>query len=161
MGKFNETIEQRVGRAILQQGDNITVGGKSYKVAPPSVATLILASEAISRLPQVHLDNGKVIEESLSIAKECRIIGDVIAILILGAKRGGGSRLFAFRRRRLARRLLENLTPSELHKLTAVLLKDMQIGDFFGLTTFLTEINLMRPTKVVEQTASETTAFGQ
>ena len=157
-----ETIEQRVGRSVLQEGQRITVGGRTFTVAPPSTATLILASEAISRLPQTHLDSGKVIEESLSIARECRVLGDIVAILILGAKRGGGSRLFAFRRRRLSKRLLDSLTPSELHKLTATLLKDLQIGDFFGLTTFLTEINLIRPTrKVVEQTTSETTAFGQ
>lgn len=55
----------------------------------------------------------------------------------------------------LSRELLENASPRELHNALAQLVKKIQVGDFFGLTTFLTEINLMRPTKVVtEQTAS-------
>lgn len=158
---MKQTIEQQVGKAVLQQGDAIFVGGKRYTVAPPSTATLILVSEAISTLPRVSLDNGKILEESLSIARECRVLGDIIAVLILGAKKASKhgiiNRLFLRRRDRLAKKLLEELSPAELHALTATLLKSMQVGDFFGLTTFLLEINLLRPTKVV----SETTAFGQ
>lgn len=158
---MKQTIEQQVGKAVLQQGDAIFVRGKRYTVAPPSTATLILVSEAISTLPRVSLDNGKILEESLSIARECRVLGDIIAVLILGAKKASKhgiiNRLFLRRRDRLAKKLLEELSPAELHALTANLLKSMQVGDFFGLTTFLLEINLLRPTKVV----SETTAFGQ
>ena len=37
---------------------------------------------------------------------------------------------------------------SMLNNLVVMLLQKMELGDFFGLTTFLTEINLLRPTKV-------------
>lgn len=172
-----QNIESKVARTILQEPEEITIGGKTYTIAPPSVATLILASEAVSGLPHVHLDEEKVVEETLSIAKDCRKLGDLMAILILGAKHINDpvERRKSQKERRmwglfhttrsitinetarevLSRELLENASPRELHNALAQLVKKIQVGDFFGLTTFLTEINLMRPTKVVtEQTAS-------
>lgn len=81
-----KTIEEKVAETILQKDIEVTVGGKKYKAAPASTATLILASEAVSRLPEINLDPEKVVEESLSVARECRPLGDIAAILILGAK---------------------------------------------------------------------------
>ena len=156
-----ETTERKVAKTVLQQAERITVGKKTFTVEQPSVATLILASEAISRLPKARLDSEKIVEESLYIARDCKVIGDIIATFIIGAKKGRKSGIPALihdiRKRRLARMLLEEMTPSELHLLLARLLMRLQIGDFFGLTTFLLEINLIRPTKVV----SETTASGR
>ena len=83
---MNKTIEQTVAETILEQPFEVKVGEKSYQVAPASTATLILVSEAISQLPHIALDTEKVVEETLSIAKDCRILGDIAAILILGAK---------------------------------------------------------------------------
>lgn len=54
----------------------------------------------------------------------------------------------------LAKSLLEDITPRELLNLAARLLQRSQVADFFGLTTFLTEINLLRQTREVETTAS-------
>ena len=174
-----ETTEARVAQTILQQPVEITIGAKTYSVAPPSVATLILASEVVSRMPQEHLNEEKVMEETLSIAKDCRELGELAAILILGAKHINDIEERREKRKkrhlwglfhtthtevvvetakeRLSRELLEDLTPRELHSTIAQILLKMQVGDFFGLTTFLTEINLMRPTKV--ETAA--TASGQ
>lgn len=169
---MDKTIEQKVSETILQQPEEITVGEKTYKAAPPSVATLILASEAISQLPQLKLDTEKVVEESLSVAKNCRALGDIIAILILGAKHLTETvkrreikekrylcgllrrkhevevRVIIDRKSELAKEILENISPTNLYILFATLLQKMQIQDFFGLTTFLTEINLLRQTKV-------------
>ncbi len=175
------TIEEKVAGTILQKDIEVTVGGKKYKAAPASTATLILASEAVSRLPKVNLNPEKVVEESLSVARECRPLGDIAAILILGAKNLTETvkarqtvekrRLWGLvkwteeteveqvidRKAELAKQLLEDLSPRALNLLVAQLLQKMELGDFFGLTTFLTEINLMRPTKV----GNETTASGQ
>jgi hypothetical protein len=169
-----KTIEQRVGDAVLQTPKEITVSGRTFTVAPPSTATLLLVSEGISLLPQVQLDNTKVIEEVLYIAKDCRVLGEIVATLILGSKgiidtvSVKEKRFFGLfirtvkktidRRAGLAKWLLEELAPAELHNLFIDLIKDFQLGDFFGLTTFLIEINLLRPTKVV---TNETTASGQ
>lgn len=176
---MDTTIETKVSQTILQQREEIVIGEKTYTIAPPSVATLILASEVVSHLPQEKLDEDHIVEETLSIAKDCREIGDLAAILILGAKhindkverRETRRRRFLwglFHRDRivtitetakeaLSRELLENTTPRDLHSAIARIILKMQVGDFFGLTTFLTEINLMRPTKV----ETEPTASGQ
>ena len=176
---MEQNIETKVARTILQQPEEMTIGDKTYKIAPPSIATLILASEVVSHLPQVRLDEEKVIEETLSIAKDCRELGDLLAILILGAKHINDKveRRETQRKRHLwglfhtnrtititetakeslSRELLESITPRDLNNGVAKIINMMQVGDFFGLTTFLTEINLMRPTKV----ETEPTASGQ
>ncbi len=173
-----KTIERKVADAILQQPIQVEAGGKIYDVAPPSVATLILASEAAARMPQMKLDKDRIIEDTLAVARYCRPIGEFAAILILGAKRLKDTREIEERTPRrvlgfircghrtikrrveydakaeLAERLLEDLSPKDLYQLIARMLQQMQVGDFFGVTTFLTEINLIRPTKVEETTAS-------
>lgn len=173
--KKKETIETRVAEAVLQQPMEVAVGKSTYLVAPPSVATLILASEAVSRLPAGAMDEQRVLEETLAKAEYCRPLGEVAAILILGAKgltetvkvKEKQRRRYLFglfhltrtveverivnRKEQLADDLLENLTPSELNLLISQILRRMQIADFFGLTTFLTGANLLRPTKVEEE----------
>ena len=64
-----KTIEQKAAETILQTPVEVKVGSKTYMTAPPSTATLILASEAVSRLPHVVLDPKNVVEESLSSQK--------------------------------------------------------------------------------------------
>ena len=114
------------------------------------------------------MNSEDVLNESLAVAKDCRIIGDIVATLVLGAKKLSETRRCSrksflgrliFRNRdtdknmaELSQRLLEDLTPKELNELCARLLSQMQIGDFFGLTSFLQEINLLRPTKEVNET---------
>lgn len=169
---MEENIEKKVAEAVLQVTENVKIGEKTYKVAPPSVATLILASEAISRLPSIRLSDEKVIEESLAFAQDCEVLGEIAAIFILGA-RGltetvtetktvrkpvlGG--LFhrteevtvervIDHKAELALEIIETLTPSELHSLVAQILMKMEIQDFFALTTFLIEVNLLRQKKV-------------
>lgn len=169
---MTKTIEQRVGEAVLQTPREIKVANRTFIVAPPSVATLLLVSEGISLLPQVSLDKDRIVEEVLFVAKDCRVLGDIVATLILGSKHLTEAvsvekkRFFGLfkntstktidRKAELSEWLLRELAPAELHKLFIDLIKDFQLGDFFGLTTFLIGINLLRPTKVVE-----TTAFGQ
>lgn len=177
-----ENIERKVAQTILQQPEEIMVGDKVYQAAPPSAATLILVSEAVARMPKVQLDAERIVDEVLSIGRDCRPMGEIVAILILGAKGLTETRktVKTIEKRRfwgllkeigqveveetidhkseLAKSLLEDITPRELHNLAARLLQRSQVADFFGLTTFLTEINLLRQTREVE---TETTASGQ
>lgn len=179
-----DTVEQKVSREMLQQPEDIKVGDKTYRFYPPSTATLILASAAISKLPQVKLDDGKLVEETLFIARDCLVLGEIAAILLLGAKhltekqkvlvvkeerhlwglvrrkRTIEEEQVIDRKEELSRRLLEDLEPRELHTLVSHLLMRMQIADFFGLTTFLIEINLLRQTRKVETTASGQSSQG-
>lgn len=85
MNKEKDNIEGLVSDTILQKPYSIQIGQETYEVAPPSIATLILASELISQLPKVELDKSLVTFESLRIAKDCKVLGDIVATLILGA----------------------------------------------------------------------------
>lgn len=174
-----KTIEMQVAETILQKDFEVTVGDKKYKAAQASTATIILVSEAISRLPHIKLNQERVAEESLCYAKDFQVLGDIAAILLLGAKnitetvktkKTVETRHFwglikkskeveieqvIDRKAEVAKHLLVELSPRELNQLVAKLLHKMELGDFFALTTFLTEINLLRPTKVgIKATAS-------
>ena len=160
-----QTFETRVADALLQRPKSVNIGGREYAIAPPSVATLIRVSELVAQLPNRKLNDRDVVSECLAIAKDTRVLGTIVATLVLGARRpkyGRFKRLFkwAFKRnsQELSEEILYTLSPAELHALVAQLLQSLNLGDFFALTTFLTEINMLRPTKV---DATETTASGQ
>ena len=53
----------------------------------------------------------------------------------------------------VAMRIMEDITPATLNETITKRLMEMQLGDFFGLTTSLSEINTLARTKEVEQTA--------
>lgn len=179
MTKADISLEQKAAAAILEQPIEVIVGERTYTAAPPSVATLIRVSALVSELPTAQLDKEHILEDVLRMAKDCGKIGEITAVLILGAKfikAQEKTRLSANKRgfwalfhskhggdaaetvQNLAARLLEELSPSELYGIIARLLSRMEIGDFFALTTFLQGINQTRPTRKVETAA---TARGQ
>lgn len=165
-----QTVESKTAGAILQMPEEVTIGRKSYSVPPPSIATLILASEAISGLPAVRLDTKNVILECLYVARDCRVLGEVMATIILGAKNLKGTRKVVekrwwglFRKQRemevdkreeLAREILEEMSPEQMSGLMARMLGGLQPAFFLGITTSLIEVNLLRRTR------TETTASG-
>lgn len=165
--KKNNTLEERVKNTLLEQAITVQVGAQTYEVAPPSLATLILVSEVIARIPNFTLDPDKMVQECFGVARHCRFLGEVAAILILGAKRSelratpspgkfkSCLRTLCFGRRRrqkdvLAERILLELSPKELFRIVSRILGTLELSDFFGLTTFLLEINLLHPTGEVE-----------
>lgn len=173
-----KTLEEKTAEAILQKAADIKIGEKTYKAAPPSIATLILVSEAVSRLPHRKLDKKLMVQEALAVGKDGSVLCEIAAILVLGARHINDPvndpqtrsnnplrRLFRHRgkahaltqKEYLTRLIAETYSVGELQNLIAMLLGQMDLGDFFALTTFLTEVNLLRQTKV----ETETTAFGQ
>ena len=171
---MTDPIEARVASTILQTPRELIIGGRTLLVAPPTTATLILVSEAIATLPQAILDSEHVVEETLRIARDCRAIGEVLAILILGArgltetKTTTKKNLFGLfsststetidLKEELAQHLLLHLSSAEMFRLLTELIRDLQLADFFGITTFLIGVNLLRPTREVE---TETTVSGR
>lgn len=167
---MKKTVESKVAETVLQKSDEVTVRDMTFQVAPPCTATLILASEAISQLPYVNLDSKSIASESLYVAKDCRVLGDIVAILMLGAKGLKETRIVVKKRlfglikeereividhkANLSKKLLEDLEPRELNETLARLLNTLQIGDFFGLTASLIEINLLRQTREAGTTVS-------
>uniref|UniRef100_UPI002731DDA9 hypothetical protein n=1 Tax=uncultured Muribaculum sp. TaxID=1918613 RepID=UPI002731DDA9 len=82
------TIESKVAAAILERKvGSIEIEGVTYEIAPPSLATLILVSETISTLPTFDkLDKSQWLDIVAHYAKDYKPLGDIAAILILGAK---------------------------------------------------------------------------
>lgn len=162
------TIESRVASAILERtASAIEIDGETYNIAPPTLATLILVSEIVSTLPVVEntTDNN---ERTLSVLKNARnfkALGDIAAVLILGAKNltatekrkkkgifkllGKTEEVTINRREILAKKILENVRPSVLFDCIIQRLKDNEVGTFFVVTTSLSEANLLKPTKEV------------
>lgn len=155
--------------AILEKPFEVVIGGVTYKVAPPCTATLIEVSAEVARLPKYQIDynKNKQVSETLRIAKDCKTIGSILAILILGIDNltetiKTPKKRFLWwvteweekvidKKAELADFILRRMLPSEINKLTTkILAEKMEIGDFFGFTTSLIEINLTRPTKEVE-----------
>jgi len=167
-----QTIEQRVASAILEKATNkIELGGVVYPIADPSIATLILVSELISTLPVVDKEIPKELRvySALHYAKDYSAIGDICAILILGAKNLREEKeiieekrifgLFPCKKKKviidkqaeLSRLILDNIKPSTIFDLIIQRLQDMEIGHFFSITTSLSEANILKPTKEVVQ----------
>ena len=156
--------------AVLQTPTKIKVGGTTYEVEPPTLATLITVSEIVSALPAPPDKEGV----DLASAASCKPLGLLAATLILGArvakekadvspfariKRWFGVKGAEERTRGevFGEEILEHCTAKEVQAIVAETLKQMEIASFFALTTFLKGVNLLRPTKV----ESETTASGQ
>jgi hypothetical protein len=188
---MEETIEQKVARVILEKkSTEIQIGDTVYDVAPATPATIIMISEIVSQIPQkINPKTDDILKETLRNAKYYGIIGKIAAVLILGAKRIKENRFigrkektrirFSFRRFRFIKtqkiisggvseldyvtgQIMDNIQPKILAAVIAQRLADMQIGDFFGITTSLSAINIIKPTKeVVETVSGESSSDGQ
>lgn len=178
-----DNLEKLVTDTILQQAsDVIAIDGVEYPITPPTPATVIMISELVSQLPVVNRRADNILYEVLGTAKDMEVMGKIVATLILGAKRIKERRYttithttetkhwswkkFRFVADRatttqrllevdyLAEKILNEVTNATLIKLVSKRLGQMQIGDFFELTTFLSEANLLRRTREVGATQS-------
>ena len=152
------TIENSVASAILEKSiDNIDIEGVTYEIAPPSTATLILISEIVATLPVVKkVPAEEIVTSVLHYARYYRPIGDIAAVLILGAKNlieyrtiVQEKRYLVDKKAELAKIILENVSPTTLFNVVVQRLQDMEIGSFFAITTSLSEANILKPTKEV------------
>lgn len=180
MEQNSNELAKKVVDTILQNTNEVVVGDDVYTIAPPSTATLMIVSSLIKRHATVKPDKKEDLWQTvLSYADETEWIGEVVATLILGAKqinkeveeqKVDRKYLFGLIKRKkvekkkvklkdkLKWQILNEYSPMEVSVLLSYLLSGMQLDHFFELTTFLSEINLMRRTREVE---SETTASGQ
>lgn len=169
---MEQTIESKVAEAILEKDiAQIEIDGKVYKIASPSIATLILSSEIVSQLPIVEkVPKEEIVYSVLHHAKDFHLLGELVSVLILGAKGLTEEsikvveerRLFGLIRRKkevktiidkkaeLAKLILENVRPSVIFNLIIARLNKLEISSFFAITTSLSEANILKPTKEVE-----------
>lgn len=154
-------IERSVADAILAKEKEVTICGRKYKVAPPTPATLIMASAYVAELPTMSMSEN-ILAEVLTKAKDAQAIGKVLATLIMGAKLINQHRKIRrglFRKQDefewLSNYLLENYTIKEITNMLTQRLAQMEIGDFFGLTTSLSAVSITKRTKEVETASGE------
>lgn len=175
--KKEKTIEQKVSETILQKPLALKIGNDTYEVSPPSIATLILASAEISRLPDVKMSPENLLPESLANISDYRPVADMLAVLILGAKGLKSrkverkSRLFGLvstdvetevdEKSRLAERILEEWTLPQIREAFTSIVSRMGLVDFFALTVSLREVNLLRRTRETGTTASGQSSLEQ
>ena len=173
-------IEKKVADAVLERASSsIEIDGVEYPIAPPTLATLILVSELIAELPEVRRDAENVLLETLHAARNCKVLGKIVATLIIGAKRIKENRTVVVNEQRRARKfswrkmrfetakttrdievseldhlselILDNCSANVLTQVVSKRLIDMGVGDFFALTTSLSAANLLQSTKEVEE----------
>lgn len=163
------TIESRVAATILERTvSTLEIEGVTYNIAPPTIGTLILASEIVSFFPQIDdVDDKQRIFMALFKAKDFKMLSDLAAVLILGSKRLTEERevtvekrhLFGLIKRKhrvkqtvdlraeLAKKILDNVRPSVLFEVIVKRLRDNEIMTFFAITTSLNAANILKPTK--------------
>ncbi len=170
-----KTLEQQVCDTILQRKTtSLEIEGITYEMPAPTPATIMMVSAEVHKMPRIQQNPKSILNEALRTAKDCEALGRIAAILILGAKRINENRKVVksetckwnWRKLRfiikqeteseldfVARHILEELTPATINETITKRLMEMQVGDFFGLTTSLSAINILERTKEVEQTA--------
>ena len=81
-------LEERTADTLLQKGIEVSIGSKNYKVAKPTLATLIEVSKYIAKLPDVGaIDKKNIVPFILSNAKDCGpVLANIAAVLIIGAQ---------------------------------------------------------------------------
>lgn len=168
---MEQTIEQKVASAILQRNvAEIEINGRAYKIAPPTLGTLIAVSEIVSTLPIVEkVPNNEVVNSVLKNARHFKGLGKIASTLILGAKPIIEERSIVIKDKsvlrwlrkpkkrivkvnlqdELAETIIDSVSPSVLFEVIVQRLKDMEVGTFFSITTSLSEANLLKPTKEV------------
>ena len=167
---MDKTIEQKVAETILQKPLTLKVGKDTYEVRPPSLATLILASEEIARLPETRINPENLTVESLANISEYSPLADILAVLILGAKGLKSqrvekkSRFFGLvtaektvevdTKANLSAKILEEWTIPQMREAFTSIVSRMGLVDFFALTVSLREVNMLRRTRETGTTAS-------
>ncbi len=160
---------------ILQRKTtSLEIEGRTYVIPAPTPATIMMVSAEVHKMPRIKQNPNSILQETLLTAKDCGAVGRIAAILVLGAKRinenrkvvRSTARRWSWRKFRVvttqeteseldfvARHIMEELTPATLNETITKRLVEMQVGDFFGLTTSLSAINILEKTKEVEPTA--------
>lgn len=146
-----------------KESSEIQIGERTYQIAPPSVFTIIEFSELVAKLPQVELNIENGTSESLMIARHCRVLGDMVAVLVYGGGRECKEQKTVSVKRfswskpktitvevdakaELAKNALR-LGPNKLNDMIIELLSRQELSAFFSLTSSLIEVNVTRPTK--------------
>lgn len=151
-------MEQKAAGTVLQEPFTVEAGGRTYRVARPTLATLAAVSALVSGIPSP----GRIAKEDtvsyiLAYAgRDAPVLAKVAATLILGAPRPGWRHLLQVRRiRRLSRKLMHTASSEEMDILVTRALTHQNIGFFLAAIISLGGANELKARKgQTEATAS-------
>lgn len=159
-------MEQQVAQTLLEEPTTVTIGGEAYKVAPPSIFTLVRASKYISKIPTDTISEGNIFGSIIHNAEEYENIAWAISVIVLG---DDFTKIVTYPKWQFWRKnksvtkgelLAKKLMKAPINEVSAAffnMLAQMDIRPFFVITTSLKGMMITKPTKEVE---TETTASG-
>lgn len=172
-------IETKTADAILERKHNIEIGNNSYKMPQPTLATMLMVSEASSELPDLFDQNLSIIDWAMKNADKARTLARILAIFILGANRINEGKKVAVERKEMSKErkflwikrkskyeirtvfvdeqewiedlILETMSPKELALALYHCMSLLEVKDFFQVTASLSGVNLTKRTEAVIQ----------
>nr|DAY26072.1 MAG TPA: hypothetical protein [Caudoviricetes sp.] len=159
-------MEEKVAQTLLEEPTTVTIGGEAYKVAPPSIFTLVRASKYISKIPTDTISEGNIFGSIIHNAEEYENIAWAISAILLGKK---FTEIVTYPKWQFWRKknnvtkgelLAKKLINTPITEVSAAFFKvlgQIDIRAFFVITTSLKGMMITKPTKEVE---NETTASG-
>lgn len=156
-------IERLIADTVNNNPIKVKFRNKEIEIPRPTLGTLIEVSKHIAKFPEFAIKNeySAVVQQTLSIAKDCGKISEILAILMLGKKDMYREIRIFGRTIRIKNRVkklaaeIENLTSQECSELLVAIFSSMDCGFFLGIIISLQGINQLK------KTTSETTASGQ
>lgn len=157
------TPEQEAQATITQQPKQVQIGSKSYTAHPATLATIMEVGAIASQIPTDALtaptDDAGVLAYLLHNAPHSDRATDIITSLIVGAI-PQDSPIFVriwhkHKRKRVRRHLAQHLTPRTAYEAITALLPLIEIEHFFGLTAFLSQLNLIPASREAVTTHGE------
>lgn len=139
-------IESRIVDTILDGKKEVELGGVTYEVAPLSMRTLYKLSALVSELPVIDVADEDFITLVIRHAKDCTILDDIAALLIVGYDGMKKRRIFGKTLFRKVRDKVGSERPKKIEKILASILQDSDIESFFRITTSLKDANILTPT---------------
>ena len=159
-------MEEKVAQTLLEEPTTIIIGGEAYKVAPPSIITLVRASKYISKIPANTIDENNIFGSIVDNAEDYENIAWAISAILLGKK---FTEIVTYPKWQFWRKknnvtkgeiLAKKLINTPINEVSSAFFKvlgQIDIRAFFVITTSLKGMMITKPTKEVE---NETTASG-
>lgn len=158
------TTEAEVTRIVLQQGQSLQLGKRTYTIAPPCLATIMLIAQELSNLkhtPIISTDVRQINDYAHRSALEMRTYARIIAIVILG-KRAFKPTIWDNIKGFFKYSAIDVLTDDILAELNGEQLKDIvsqlliynKVDFFYGAIISLPASNILKQTKSEEMIAT-------
>lgn len=92
-----DTLEQKAVAALLEDKLIITLAGKTFEIARPTLATIYEVDAIASIVKDIKIEQTdnlqQIVNDTLRLAKHAKVQSNALAMLILGAKENGYSNI--------------------------------------------------------------------